>query len=857
MIRCLIISVLLLVATVALSQVNNTDLDSLLTQYNKSKVDTNRVIILLQLDTLYAYQKGSKNGILDSATLLARQAKELSHYLRFTRGYEEATYMLALSYLRKKDLPSALTVMNETKGGVRVHILIRIGEFYAFRPGQSPRDLDSAYPYISGAINLSNAIKSTYWLHESLCMLGKYYYERGEFEKGRDCFMQVIRDYQHDGNKEKEAFWWEELGIYMPDTDSTFPFEVSAYQNARTLFHQLGNIGEEKSVIGNLAYIYQRHGKLDSSENLYLQEIALGKKLGRKSFSITYTNLAELNLSKGDYNNSVYYSMEAIKYLDSSKNYDAAGITFFTLAEAYRELGETDKSLQWYRASLNNLEKGNAEYLFSIARRISGALITKNRAGEALSFLQDFIKRNNAARYADKEIFAAALGDCYTALKLNNTAEKYYLQMILFDSLANKQLIKEIFSDTHGAMLNSADAHFIIGKFYVENGKYKLAGTHLNKALAKSYFEPTLIQLRDIHFLLFKVDSAKGNYTNAIREYQTGKSLNDSVFNIAKNKQIQELQVKYDVEQNQRKLQVLQTKELLQNKALQGAQQARYFTYALVLILLASIGIVYSRYRIKQKSNKQLEAKQEEINQKNVMLENLVQDKDELINEKDTLLEEKEWLLKEVHHRVKNNLQIVISLLNTQSKYLDSEEAIKAFTESRHRMQAMSLIHQKLYLSQNTGTVNMPTYIGELTDYLKASFNSNKYIHFDIEVEDIELDIAQAIPIGLVLNEAITNAIKYAFSGVGNSVISITMKKSNDNHILLKIQDNGKGFHAPVEAADYDTMGIRLMKGLVKQIEGNLTIQSKQGVCISVEFTTDDILKSITNNASEKSTVAA
>lgn len=855
--RLLIIFILLLTAIRGQSQVHNTDLDSLLTQYAKSKMDTNRVKILLQLDTLYIFERGGKAYILDSALLLAKGAKELSAALHFTQGYDDANFLLARAFRRKDNIPAVLNTLKDANEGSKVHILIVVGEYYAFRPGQLTQNLDSAYTYISEAMRLSNSMKSAYWQHQSLCLLGKYYYERGEFDKGRDCFLKIIYDYQTSGDKAGEAFWWEEFGIYMPDTDETYPYEVNAYQNARLLFRQLGNVGEEKSVISNLGYIYQRHGNLDSATYLFLNEIALEKKLGRKNLSVPYSNLAEISLSTGNYNSSIFYSMEAINYLDSSAYYSYAGVIYFHLAEAYRELSETDKSLQWYTASLNSLESEKAEYLFAVARRISGALITKGKPAEALSFLQHFIKHNDAPRYADKEMFAAAMGDCYNALQQYKTAEQYYLQMIAVDSLANKQRIKEIFGVMHAATIYTSDANYIIGKFYVERGQYQVAGSYLNNALVKDFFNPSLIQLRDIHMLIFKVDSAKGNYIAAIKEYQTGKLLNDSVFTIAKSKQIQELQAKYDVSQKQKEVQVLQAKAQVQNKELQRFEQARYFTYIIVLILIALIGIGYSRYRVKQKSNKQLAAKQEEINQKNAALEHLLVEKDELITDKDILLEEKEWLLKEVHHRVKNNLQIVISLLNTQSKFLDNKEAKAAFAESRHRMQAMSLIHQKLYQSENAGTVDMHTYVKELADYLQASFQTNKSIHFNIRVDNIELDIAQAIPIGLLLNEAITNAIKYAFKNVQGGVISITMTHRDEHHILLKIQDNGKGADVPFETTHYNTMGFRLMKGLAKQLGGDLIIYNEGGVTIVLEFIADNFLKSIASDVKQKTTVVA
>ena len=209
------------------------------------------------------------------------------------------------------------------------------------------------------------------------------------------------------------------------------------------------------------------------------------------------------------------------------------------------------------------------------------------------------------------------------------------------------------------------------------------------------------------------------------------------------------------------------------------------------------------------------------------------------------MLEDKEWLLKEVHHRVKNNLQIVISLLNTQSRFLNSQEAINAIQESRHRMQAMSLIHQKLYQGESSACVNMNSYIQELSEYLDASLNANKKIRFTIQFRDVELDIVQAIPVGLILNELITNAIKYAFPGKDAGSIQIIMHPQSEEQILLQINDDGIGLHSDFDMNKTDSMGMRLIRGLVRQINGSIHFFTERGVHVHIKFKADNKLKSM------------
>jgi len=258
-----------------------------------------------------------------------------------------------------------------------------------------------------------------------------------------------------------------------------------------------------------------------------------------------------------------------------------------------------------------------------------------------------------------------------------------------------------------------------------------------------------------------------------------------------------------------------------------------------LLILLLCLG--YNRYKLKQKNNLQLERQQKDITEKNIYLQHL--------------LLEKEWLVKEIHHRVKNNFHIVIGLLGTQSGFLRNDEAISAMAESQQRIQAMSLIHQKLYQSENMSDIDMADYIHELADYLKDSLNTGRRIQFHFLLDRIELGVYHAVPIGLILNETITNAIKYAFPGNrdGNINISFTAEHDNANNLLLVVTDDGTGLPKNFDSSINRTMGMNLMQGLARDIDGKFTIQSSVGTTVKIAFSYHrDITRDYTNDVKEK-----
>ncbi len=199
-------------------------------------------------------------------------------------------------------------------------------------------------------------------------------------------------------------------------------------------------------------------------------------------------------------------------------------------------------------------------------------------------------------------------------------------------------------------------------------------------------------------------------------------------------------------------------------------------------------------------------------------------------------LAEKEWLIREIHHRVKNNFHIVASLLEIQSSYLKNKEALSATKDSQHRIHSMSIIHQKLYQSDTLSTIHMPEYIYELVEYLRESYAIRENVAFSLNIENIELNHASAITLGLILNEAITNAIKYAFAKNKDGKISISLTHISNKQILLSIADNGRGLPTDFDSRIGASMGMELPQGLTDDLGGSFSIETDNGTHIKVIF---------------------
>ncbi|QWX85561.1 hypothetical protein H0I23_07950 [Cellulophaga sp. HaHaR_3_176] len=185
-------------------------------------------------------------------------------------------------------------------------------------------------------------------------------------------------------------------------------------------------------------------------------------------------------------------------------------------------------------------------------------------------------------------------------------------------------------------------------------------------------------------------------------------------------------------------------------------------------------------------------------------------------------LEERNTLLKEIHHRVKNNLQVITSLLNLQARYIKDEEVKSMLKYSQYRIQSMALLHETLYKSTDLSKINYSDYVNQLVSGLIVSMKgSNNKIDLELDIDNIHFNIDTSIPLGLTINEIVTNSLKYAFINE-KGIISIKLKKNTNNSYLLEIGDNGKGFPKDVTFRNTETLGLKLVHKLVVQLNGNI-----------------------------------
>lgn len=200
-------------------------------------------------------------------------------------------------------------------------------------------------------------------------------------------------------------------------------------------------------------------------------------------------------------------------------------------------------------------------------------------------------------------------------------------------------------------------------------------------------------------------------------------------------------------------------------------------------------------------------------------------------------LQEKEVLLREIHHRVKNNLQIISSLLNLQAKYLKDEQILEIFKNSQKRIESMALIHEQLYQSKNLAKINFADYTRKLVSNLFSAyvFNSDT-TKLQLDLENIFIDIDVAIPCGLIINELILNSLKYAFPEGKTGMISVDFYPNEQEKFVLVVSDNGIGFPEDFDFKNTESLGLQLVNDLTSQLDGDIQLDTSKGVKITITF---------------------
>jgi len=701
----------------------------------------------------------------------------------------------------------------------RVNALLQRSNYYFLKDNRKKSDLDSAMLYVMAALKLSNTLVDQKGTGNSYEQLSKIIHVNGDSSKARYFADKAISIFKANNYLPELGDAYFDLAGYYSFSGKGLAERIHMMKLSLAAFQQAGNRHKEADIFKELGDLYQIQGNFSKSLASLKQALKIYQQIGFPHLMGVYDLLGFVSTASGDQKEGIRYGLLALQTAEMVGDSSKQLCTIYNrLAITYLNLNELDEANTYFRKALFVAKKykdNNAVH--EVAFNITHVLLRQGKTTDALLFLHEIEKEYNAEDVISQIRIAAAFAAVYVKLNRYEIAQKYCTQLL---NISGKY---ELNSEEKSLLYSAAIPVLLATHKYPETRKYLLANGRLVEKVG------LLMNLANNHLWWFKLDSTRGDYISAIAHYQAYKRLNDSLFNESKSRQVSQLEIVYNIEQKDKDLafkeqniQLLKKQAQLQYSQLQASSVIKNFTLSGIVLLLIIIILLYKNTQHRSRSHKLLQAQQVEIQKKNASLEDLIKEKD--------------WLVKEIHHRVKNNFHMVIGLLGTQSGYLKTEEALLAVSDSQHRIHAMSLIHQKLYQSDNLSAINMPDYIHELVDYLRDSFNIRQAIRFELHIDRIELDLSHCIPLGLILNEAITNAIKYAFPDGREGVIIISLSQVQEHRILLMIKDNGTGLPPAFDIHARNSMGMNLMQGLSEDIDGDFDIVNQDGTSISITF---------------------
>jgi two-component sensor histidine kinase len=497
------------------------------------------------------------------------------------------------------------------------------------------------------------------------------------------------------------------------------------------------------------------------------------------------------------------------RVIKKSKIYDVFGLNQQAIVERRKEFLEEYASKRHdtdFLASYNN-DQG---VYFNRIKRSDSAIPYFKRASELIT------KKLSYSQKKDHYQFFKGLIEGNMAFAYTNVGEYKKALPYLKSDIYYSKRVNDLESAFNSCVLLS-ECYISLDQLNFAQ-KYGDSAEQINAIYTKPRMKLKLLYLQG------ELMDAFGNSSQAVNKFKAYMSLKDSLSNREKELQLINQQVALDIQKKDSELS--EKSELIKNSIINEGKQKVFRAYLMtgLIITIILLGFLFYTNKNSKKREEELEIKNQQIQIQNKLIE--------------ASLNEKELLLREIHHRVKNNLQIINSVINLQSDKIKNSELNEVLTELKGRISSIALTHQMLYQRGTATSVVLCEYLQTLIAQICASYeNESVKVRYNCNNKELVINIDTAIPLGLLVNEIITNAFKHAFKKTQNGIIDINVNVSLKD-VELIIKDNGAGFPANYkETIDKPTsLGFELISILVDQISANLEMKNDNGACFSLNF---------------------
>ena len=533
--------------------------------------------------------------------------------------------------------------------------------------------------------------------------------------------------------------------------------------------------------------ILLRMEKLDSA---YLVLEDAKKKVRETDLAFLNTQLGYVYERRGQLDRAADYALESLNLGKKLNDKKAIALAYSDLSNLFWKQSKFEKGLEYSLLSIQTFEeRGLTDLDYDFTLYVAGNnYLSLKKYPEALKYY------NQATAIGERYGFYNNLSDIYISLV------DLYAYLNEFDKAEAAGMKAVKYADLLDNNFMLMRSWLSLGKLQNLQGKFTTATESLQKsiAIATTKFGDNFF-LAQAYDALGRAYAGNHNYKEAYDAFAEYDKFKKEVFTAESDQRYALLQTEFDVAKKQGTIKLQQT-QLKQQKTIQN------YIVVIIFLLLIFSALLIKALRNNRKKSRLLEKQNKE----------------------------KEFLLKEIHHRVKNNLEVVSGLLALQSAQIKDPGIVEAMHASQHRVQSMGMIHQKLYQGKSLAAIEMKDYFVNLGNYIVNVFGADKRVFVDCDMDELELDVDIAVPIGLIVNELLTNSLKYAFPGNREGRITIRLQEA-DSKLNLQVSDNGIGIQTGKEASGTG-FGTQLINLLTRQLDGKMELNINMGTLVSFEF---------------------
>ncbi len=632
-----------------------------------------------------------------------------------------------------------------------------------------------------------------------------------------NLYAEII--YRHVNYQPKEGLVYVQPALDLAKKTNWNPGTARIKNRVGRLYWRLGNFNEalqqhfeafniytkdgdkigEGRILLAIGQDYLDKGDYGEARTNLLKAIAVTGENGDRIYQAdTYAILNYLYTKQGDIANATEAAYAYLKAMEISGTRAEIAMAASTLGDNYYALGKTTEALKYYKISLQGaIEGGMMIEEITYSTVIGDICAEVGKYTDALEYYTAALK--SAVNAKDDKLLAdihhglgnlnRLLGNYQAALQNFKHAETEY------KSVGNQADLAKLYTNS--------------GKVYTALKQYNLATK--NFALAKELYDSLDNKLSRIEYYngLEQLNIATGNWKSAYNNFKNYSALKDSSFNKETVQKLVVAQMQYAAEKKDAIVKAEQEKkDLIARTAYNRQRNIRNAAIAvLTMVLIFSVIVFRQRNKIAMEKRRS-----------------------------DLLLADKELLLREIHHRVKNNLEVVSSLLALQSAQVDDPNTRELMQEGQNRVHSIGIVHQKLYQGENLGAIEMKDYFINLSESILDSFGANEKVQIECAMDALDIDIDTAVPLGLIVNELLTNTLKYAFPDGRVGKVQIRLEKRKDGILQLQVTDNGVGKSGITRGTGF---GGQLVSLLTKQLSGSMREEINNGTSIIFEFKMD------------------